>query len=215
MRRTSANQIEAPGQDSFLDVICNLVGIMIVLVMVVAAHAKSVLVLGEAKKQAAVTGPDIDVEGAQRAAGNVEAGIGELQGKIQTQVMEIAYRNLERDQLQKLVLLAEEDLDKRRSQMSDDQKSRLDLEQRLRGAQAELARMNLALQANVKPPPTAIPHLPTPMAKTVFASEVHFRLWGGRLAYVPYNEMVERMQAEAPQRLQRLKNAVRIEETLP
>ena len=215
MRRSNSNQVEAPGQDSFLDVICNLVGIMIVLVMVVAAHAKSVLVQGEAQKQAAATEPAIDVDGAQRAAHNVEVGIGELQGKIETQGMEIAYRNLERDQLQRLVLLAEEDLDKRRSQMSDEQKSQVDLERRLRGAEAELARMDLALEANVKPPPTTIPHLPTPMAKTVFTSEVHFRLLGGRLVYVPFNEMVERMQAEAPERAQRLKNAARIEETLP
>ena len=40
MRRKAESQVEAPGQDSFLDVVCNLVGILIVLVMLIAAQAK-------------------------------------------------------------------------------------------------------------------------------------------------------------------------------
>lgn len=215
MRRQSAVEVDAPGQDSFLDVVCNLVGIMIVLVMVVAAHAKSALVAGETNKRAAQSQPTIDVAAAERAARNVEAGIGELQRNIHSQVLEIAYRNLERDQIQKLVLLAEEELTRQRNQMSGEQQARLDLQQQVRGAERELDRVQLVIQSNVKPPPAVIEHLPTPMAKTVFTSEVHFRLFNGRLTYVPLNEMVERMQADAPQKAHRLKNAARIEETLP
>ena len=45
MRRRAESQVEAPGQDSFLDVVCNLVGILIILVMLVAAQAKRGLVV--------------------------------------------------------------------------------------------------------------------------------------------------------------------------
>lgn len=215
MRRGSAVQAEAPGQDSFLDVVCNLVGIMIVLVMVVAAHAKSAIIAEESAKGAVQDARPIDVAGAEAAAARVETGIAELQQRIQRQQFEIAYRNAERDQIQKVVLLSEEQLAKRQEQMSDEQKARLALEQQILSAQGELAKTQLALDTNVKSPPAAIPHLPTPMAKTVFASEVHFRLLSGRLVYVPFSEMVERMQADAPSKVHRLKNAPRIEETLP
>lgn len=42
-RRTSLSQAEAPGQDSFLDVVANLVGVMIILVMVVGTQARHVV----------------------------------------------------------------------------------------------------------------------------------------------------------------------------
>jgi hypothetical protein len=99
--------------------------------------------------------------------------------------------------------------------MSDEDKARLELEQQIQAAQSELARVQLSLDTNLKSPPTAIPHLPTPMAQTVFTREEHFRLLGGRLVYVPFSEMVERMQADAPSKVHRLKNVPRIEEVLP
>jgi hypothetical protein len=126
---------EAPGQDSFLDVVCNLVGIMVVLVMVVAAHAKSVII-AEADHPAITE--TIDVAGAQAEAQRVESGIVELQQRIQRQQFEIAYRNAERDQIQKLVILAEEELAKRQSQMTDEDKKRLALEQQIQSAQPVL-----------------------------------------------------------------------------
>lgn len=215
MRRGSAVPIEAPGQDSFLDVVCNLVGIMIVLVMVVAAHAKSAIIAEKSSPAASAAAPTIDVAAAEAAARRVEVGLAELQQKIERQQLEIAYRNAERQQIQKLVLLTEEQLDKRREQMSDEQKARLDLEQQIAAAKTNLGNVNAALKSSVKPPPASIPHLPTPMAETVFTKECHFRLLAGKLVYVPLTEMVERLQSDAPNKVHRLKNAPRIEETLP
>ena len=214
MRRGSAVEAEAPGQDSFLDVVCNLVGIMVVLVMVVAAHAKSSIIAEESGRAAAIA-PKIDVAAAQEAARHVEASVGELQQKIERQQLEIAYRNAERDQIQKVVLLAEEQLAKRRDKLSDQEKSRIDLAQQIAAAQNELGQTKLALGASVAPPPQVIEHLPTPMAKTVLTEEVHFRLLAGRLAYVPYSEMLARLQADAPNRVHRLKDVPRTEESLP
>ena len=47
MRRKSNSKAEAPGQDSFLDVVANLVGILIILVMIVSAHAKKAMIAEE------------------------------------------------------------------------------------------------------------------------------------------------------------------------
>jgi hypothetical protein len=114
-----------------------------------------------------------------------------------------------------VVLLAEGQLAKRRDEMSDEERARIDLTQQIAATQSELSQMKLALGASVAAPPQVIEHLPTPMAKTVLTEEIHFRLLAGRLAYVPYTEMVARLQADAPNRVHRLRDVPRIEETLP
>ena len=43
-RDTRRNQVEAPGQDSFLDVVANLVGIILILIMVVGTQVKNAYV---------------------------------------------------------------------------------------------------------------------------------------------------------------------------
>jgi hypothetical protein len=53
------------------------------------------------------------------------------------------------------------------------------------------------------------------MAKTVFGTEIHFRLLGGRLAYVPWDEMLERLKADAPSHVHKLRDAPRAEMSLP
>ncbi len=67
--------------------------------------------------------------------------------------------------------------------------------------------MQVSLQAvqNSAAPVTVIEHLPTPMAKTVFGKELHFRLHDGKLAFVPWDQLVERLQDEAKQKVWRLK----------
>ena len=40
----------------------------------------------------------------------------------------------------------------------------------------------------------AIQHLPTPMAKTVFGDEVHFRLKGNLLSYVPIDQLLDEIR---------------------
>jgi hypothetical protein len=44
MKRSSRPQIEDPGQDSFLDIVANLVGILIILVMVIGARATDAMI---------------------------------------------------------------------------------------------------------------------------------------------------------------------------
>jgi hypothetical protein len=53
------------------------------------------------------------------------------------------------------------------------------------------------------------------MARTVFGTEIHFRLRGHRLAYVPWDEVLERMKADAPRHVNRLKDVPRLEFSLP
>jgi hypothetical protein len=203
-----------PGQDSFLDVAANLVGILIILVMVVGAHAKNTFIVGKLPP-APTAVPKLNVAGAEAAAADVERSMVELEGKINRQSLENAFREEERNQLQLVVALAEEELAKSREAMTAEDRAEYDLAQDLIQSKGELQRLGQTLASVVKPSPTVLQHLPTPMAKTVFGHEVHFRLLGGRLAYVPMNEMIEDMQKDAPHKVERLRSQARIEVSLP
>jgi hypothetical protein len=217
VRRKSSSQAEAPGQDSFLDVVANLVGILIILVMIVSAHAKNAMIANEtsakAPPQAAV--PLADVADARAAAVSIETGMQELEAKINRQALEVSYREAERNQLQAVVLLAEQELAKTREEMSAEDRAKYDLEQDLIQSKGELQRLGQSLTSVVKPSPAVLQHLPTPMARTVFGHEVHFRLLGGNLAYVPMDEMLAALQKDAGGKAQKLRGQARIEESLP
>jgi hypothetical protein len=216
-RRAADNQAEAPGQDSFLDVVCNLVGILIVLVMLIAAQAKRGLIAQETARQtpAAPSSSADEASAAEETAVAVENSILDLQNRIQRQNLEVALRPQERDQVQLLVTVAEQRLSEHRSQLSGTDQVRYDLEEQLAAAKRELERLDLAARTPQQRPPEVIEHLPTPMARTVFGTEVHFRLQGGRLAYVPWHEIVEQMKADAPQHVQKLRTSPRVELSLP
>ncbi|MDX1945588.1 MAG: hypothetical protein SFU86_09270 [Pirellulaceae bacterium] len=215
-KRQPPSEIEAPGQDSFLDVVANLVGILIILVMVVGAAAKKGAMDRAAQQTAAITGPPAaDVSAAETAATAVEKSILELQEKLSRQDLEIAYREAERNKYQLLVTVAEQRLAEHRGQLSSADQAKYDLQVKLAASQNELAKLSQAQTAAVRPVPTALQHLPTPMAKTVFGSEVHFRLLGGRLTYVPWDEMLGRLKADAPNHVQKLRDAPRVELGLP
>jgi hypothetical protein len=218
MRRPKSDQAEAPGQDSFLDVVANLVGMLIILVMVVGAQTKRGLIARETARQNAAAPPAAlqeEVVAAEAAAVSVEQSIGELQHKISRQNQEVAFREAERNRVQLLVTIAEQRLAEHRNQLGASDQQRYDLEEQLAAARGELAKLSQSQAALTKPSPAVLQHLPTPMAKTVFGSEIHFRLLGGRLVYVPWDEMLERLKSDAPQHVHKLRDAPRAEMSLP
>ena len=218
MTRRTKTTAEAPGQDSFLDIVANLVGILIILVMVVGVRAKDALL-----EAAPVQDPQQDEEAlldelddARSASSAVESDIHQLDQDIQRQGFEIAYRRNERDKIQLLVATAEAELEKRRSQLNESQQHQFDAQRNLMAANQELADLERGIQAaeNSTAPVAVIEHLPTPMAKTVFGKELHFRLKDGRISYVPWDELTDQLKTEAPQKLWRLKDQPEMTETL-
>ena len=194
MRHTTSTHAAMPGQDSFLDVAANLVGILIILVMVVGAHTKHAFITGTiAVAPAAV--PKVEAVEAEAAAASIEQNVLELEAKITRQALEVSFRQAERNQLQTVVALAEQELAKSREAMTAEDRAGYDLAQDLIQSKGELERLGQTLTSVVKPSKTVLQHLPTPMAKTVFGQEVHFRLLGGRLTYVPMNEMIDAILA--------------------
>ena len=218
MKRRAENLAEAPGQDSFLDVVCNLVGILIVLVMLIAAQAKRGIIAAETARrvtQVSLAPQATEVQSAERAAGDVEQSIRDLQHRIERQNMEVSLRQQERDRVQLLVTVAEQRLAEHRNELSDADRSRYDLEAQLAASRRQLDELDKAKLSAEQRPPEVLEHLPTPMARTVFGTEVHFRRLGGRLAYIPWDETIEQMKADAPQHVQKLRTSPRVELSLP
>jgi len=219
VRRKVESQIEAPGQDSFLDVVCNLVGILIVLVMLIAAQAKRGMVAAATAAPAAEGAGSAalldEAQATEATAASIEMNVNELQAKINRENLEAAMRQAERERLQIIVTVAGQRLAEYRDQLSTEEKARYDLEQQLGGFKTELASLEKIPTEATKPKAHVLEHLPTPMARTVFGGEMHFRLQGHRLAYVPWDEMKAAMTADAPRHLPRMKDTQRAEFSLP
>lgn len=216
MKRQATAAIDhAPGQDSFLDVVCNLVGILIVLVMLVAAQAKRSMLAGLANPPSPASSLTDEIRAAQAAAQSLETSIHELDATIAAARLEMAVREEERNRYQVLVTVARQRLEEYRAQLSSEEQARFDLVQQLAACQRQWASLRDQEATLTTPPPKVLEHLPTPMARTVFGMEVHFRLSGHRLAYVPWNEMIERLKADAPRHVGKLRDQPRIELSLP
>ncbi|HZN34700.1 MAG TPA: hypothetical protein VFB80_12820 [Pirellulaceae bacterium] len=219
MSRSRAEQFEAPGKDSFLDVVANVVAILIILVIVVGSQASKAAVQKETARLAAQASGG---GAGQAEAGSVaseakalESGIQDLQSTIDRQKLEVAFRRAERDRVQLLVAAAERRLAEHREQLSAAEKERYDLDAELIASRGELTSLAQAEARPGKPPRIVLQHLPTPMAKTVFGDEVHFRLQGHRLAYLPWDEMMAQLKADAPNQVHKLRSQPRVEVSLP
>jgi hypothetical protein len=95
-------------------------------------------------------------------------------------------------------------------------KLRFDLQSQLTSSTKELQQPEFErLTLDQTRPANVIPHLPTPMAKTVFGTEIHFRLLGGKVAYLPWDEMINLMKEDVPRQAQKLADTPRAEFSLP
>lgn len=211
------------GQDSFLDIVANIVGILIILVMVVGVRAKDAFVAEKRRSQseemAAPTGA-VDparrqqLEESRRAVKELKSEVEDLAATTASVEQTLKVRFRERGQLQQLAVAAEKLIEEERSDAGDDEGFRLRRE--LQAARDELEDLTTAQIAveNSAAPVEVLRHMPTPMAKTVFGDEAHFRLQGGRVVYVPLTELVEQMKKQAELKVYKLEDASQITEVI-
>ncbi|MCA9267910.1 MAG: hypothetical protein KDA41_05540 [Planctomycetales bacterium] len=224
MRRRTAENDSAPGHDSFLDIVANIVGILIILVMVVGAQAKGSWVArshDESQAQAAQAAAEDQAE--REALAAQQQHVAALQGDVERLAAQAVdaqqvgrARFVERNQLQALAVELESQIEAERARLDSAQQTGFDLRREVYEAEKQLEDLTNAKLAteNAAAPVTVLKHLPTPMAKTVFGNEEHFRLLGGRLTHVPLNELVQGMKQQAEIKLYKLKDADRITEVV-
>jgi len=215
MRAKNRQFDNAPGQDSFLDVVANLVGILIILIMVIGAQTTDAIIDAQPEDQQAPP-TATDVAAARNAAAAVESDIHAIDSKIKRQQLEINYRRKERDKMLQATTAIEQQFQQQRALLDEQQQQHLETTRELLTARAELEDLKASRNAleNTAPPPNVIEHLPTPLAKTVFGTELHFRLLNGRLAYIPWDDLVAKLKEDAPRNVWKLKDSTQVSETL-
>lgn len=189
------------GHDAFLDIVANLVGILIILVVVLGAQSHSIL--SEVRQQqddpvdpGMVDASDSDMEQlaemATRAAAAQVDSI-RLEKTIKHLDAKIARQSERRTVM--LTLLREAEAAWEQEQLKLDQ-----TQQEAAARQSEAARLKAELTQlagersrleDAQEPVVAIDHLPTPMAKTVFGKELYLRLKHNRLSVIPFEALAE------------------------
>jgi len=216
--RQSKAAVEEPGQDSFLDIVANLVGILIILVMVIGVRAQDAMIEAAPNDEPSQQVEQIksEVTDVKTAASAVASDIHRINSEIKRQQLDLDYRRKERDRILMVVSSTKELLADQRGQLDQVQQARFDSQRELIADRAELEQLRRGVQsARTQTQQVAvIEHLPTPMAKTVFGKELHFRLRRGRLTFIPWDELVAQLKVDAPQKMWRLKDQSEFTETL-
>jgi hypothetical protein len=206
MRRANTDDIEQPGQDSFVDVVTNIVGILILLVMIMGLRTSQSVVLEETSKAGATAAalPPVaedDFHAAVQSAVSTGADVRALVEHAVQVRQEALLRYEERDGLATFVAAVEQELDQRRAELSDEQRQDFDVRRQLADAQQtldELTRQKVSLVAMTpESEVTEIECLPTPMAQTVSGNEVHLRLAQGHVAVIPLDELRKEFESQA------------------
>jgi len=213
MRRVVSNVIEMPGQDSFLDIVANMVGILIILVMVVGVRAAQAPLNPPEDEKPAEENPLASVHS---HAVSLEADVQRLGIQAAEVQSDVKLRRQQRDRLATMIAAMDEDLAERREKLSE--KSQQDFDERRAHAEArnELAKLDLQKRTldQTRPLKVKIQNLPTPLSKTVHSQEAHIQLIGGRLTYIPLDDLLQEFRSAARRKVWKLEGSSQMTDTV-
>ena len=193
MARPKHEEDLTAGQDSFLDVITNIVGILIILVMVVGARVQKITLDAAAQPapsadQAAL---ETQVEEREDTLASAESEIQELQ--MQAALVQAAIDGASNARLRLATAVAAAKVEVDRRKQAADAATVADAERAAKRHQLEESIRQCALEteslAHQKATTAEVLAYPTPIGRTVNGDEIHFRLAGGRIAYIPLEEL--------------------------
>lgn len=216
MRRLLQPGGEEVGSDSFLDVVANIVGILIILVLVVGVRVKNAPVMSEDAEAEAPVEEGIDLAHYLASADRLQADVLKLANEIENVNRMAAVQFAQREAIATRVEQRKRELDARRQSLDEQQRRDLELEQQIASAREELRRVQQETVALEKREPrqVEIENLPTPLSKVVDGKEGHFQLRGGRIAVIPLDRLLERFRADAEGKLWKLRDSDSFTETV-
>lgn len=197
---------EIPGGDSFLDIVANIVGILVLLVVVVGVRAGRQVFVPAA---VFVDAEPLDLieqqlKDAARQAEIEKAEALDVRDKVLAAAAEAERRAREREDATLYVTQLRAELDDASNSLDDNDQRSLSTHNEIAQAQLALDRLTreqIAL-ASFEPPPEVetVTVAPTPIVNGKVDKTVSFRLQGDRLVYVPVSEIEVELikQIEAP-----------------
>jgi hypothetical protein len=189
------------GSDSFLDVMANMVGILIILVTIAVMHASK-------SRSAAPRSQPEDLTGLSQQSQSLEQQMQALAGEARRIGQSAADRQSECDRLAVQLASRRRQFDARRQTLEMRAREKQGLQLSLVSARSALAEIEgevVRKQANSKATMT-IQCYPTPISHSVSGQEIHFRLCGGRIVYVPMEELMADFEREAKSRVELLRD---------
>jgi len=200
LRKRKNTEIELSGQDSFLDLVSNIVGILIILVMVAGIRAQY--------STASVTDPPKTTADSQTLA-QLETQYQELQTKEQASLQrktdveelkvqsEIVAEQLYRQSesyaaLFELMTSMRAGIDLAAEEKSQTFKEKIEYQRQLMETNAKLEQIDKARTyfRQIRPKATVLENIPTPLSQKVEGKELHLRLLGGNVVFVPLDELI-------------------------
>lgn len=204
--------------DSFLDIVANIVGILIILVMVVSMRAR------QAPKP---NGTIVDTVPAEEALEAAAVSHVSLQKEISDLVAEsnrlddyVEVRDAERQRLCVMLSAAEEENHEKQRALSDKEARIRKLQNQIIAAEQEVENLHLehisaiGRQSEEELEIKEITHYPTPIAKAVFGKEIHFQVQGGRVTFLPIDALFREARAQARQKVWKLDQLPEATETV-
>ena len=195
-----------PGQDSFIDVVCNMVGILIVLVMIVGVRASrpaefdAAMMPKKPQPPAGVEERLIDASPLNKEIDETltaKKALEEEAAKMVDLAVQAAATEARRDQLLMLQAAVEQQIAERRAELDEAGKNQFDVQRAIAEAEIKLSELTKE-QVSLVSQTTDVEEIecvPTPMAKTVEGDEIHVRIKRGMLAVVPSEALLEEVRA--------------------
>lgn len=206
MRRSRNTDSDSPNHDSFLDVVANMVGILIILVMVVGVRVKNTSVTvalpaepdpshGELKQKLAVEA-------------SLRSGLFRAETEIYALRKETVIQGRQRNVLAAMAAALEYEVESQRGRLDATSQEHFDLKRQLAGTQLELETIERKRMWVETAPvaPIVVESLPTPLSRTVDGKELHCQLRGGRIVPIPLDDLMDAVKDDMRRKMYKLKN---------
>jgi hypothetical protein len=186
------------GHDAFMDVVANLVGVLIILVVVLGGQTETLRQRVKDRVAQAYATATAKLLVPEDQANLVVDDIDRLHTQLAVYDRELSIRRMERGAVLAVLSEANREWENRRTTMAEGTLRCAELAAERRELLSLIHELDLESRKTVKPLENivALEHLPTPMAQTVFGEEIHLRLKEGRLAIVPLDRLVEEIKLD-------------------
>jgi hypothetical protein len=200
------------GNDSFMDVICNMVGIIIILIMVSGIRS------ARAPRIEAPDAPNptvVDLRDLIARARSLEEDVVQLNAEVEQVQLASAVKFEERRLFALQVAQGREQIEAERQKLGAAQRADFELQRAAAAAEVESQRLDQALSslANTEKTAVKVVSYPTPISKVVNGKEVHFQLRGGHVACVPIEKLLDRLPNEMRRQRDKLMNSYEVTST--
>ena len=211
--RPQQDDTSALDHESFLDIVANIVGILIILIVIVSVRAKNAPLLSIAAPE-----PTVDLAAAQQEAMALHNETIDTASDTMRIRQLIDSRRAERNYAAQMVAKIKQELEDQKQTLDTESQHTLDLQRQLQDAQRELSEtLQREAQAEAEAQSKTVVEIksqPTPISQEVFGKEVHFQLQSGRIAYVPIEELFAIARLQAREKAWKLDNGGEVTEVV-